>query len=166
MCKCGIDVVGTSRFKNTLKPVPAGPAECVYQTCYGHTGQHQAVIVWSDGSATAQYASEGVAVSVDPDRTGMVPSHESTEKRRMDGEHVIQRSHLMPCWSCGFLAAGMSAVFSAKMLRARARWAEQSAVTENFLLHRSHYCTDHTLMTRLKLCNAHVSHGIDLDARM
>ena len=37
---------------------------------YGHTSQHQAVIVRSDGSATAQYPTEGVAVSVDPDQTG------------------------------------------------------------------------------------------------
>lgn len=49
----------------------------MYQAHYGHTSQHQAVIVWSDGSATAQYPSEGIAVSVDPDQTGMLPSQES-----------------------------------------------------------------------------------------
>lgn len=48
----------------------------MYQAHYGHTSQHQAVIVWSDGSATAQYPSEGIAVSVDPDQTGMLPSQE------------------------------------------------------------------------------------------
>ena len=53
----------------------------MYQAHYGHTSQHQAVIVWSDGSATAQYPSEGIAVSVDPDQTGMLPSQESCSAR-------------------------------------------------------------------------------------
>jgi len=42
----------------------------VYQSCYGHTSQHQAIIVRSDGSAVAQYPTEGVAVSVDLENTG------------------------------------------------------------------------------------------------
>ena len=46
------------------------PIETRYQTFYGHTSQHQAIIVRSDGSATAQYPTEGVAVSVDPEQTG------------------------------------------------------------------------------------------------
>lgn len=61
---------GTATLRGTGKLKESGPVETLYQTCYGHTNQHQAVIVRSDGSATAQYPTEGVAVSVDPDSTG------------------------------------------------------------------------------------------------
>lgn len=63
-------VPGTTTLKRASTRQDAGPVETVYQTFYGHTSQHQAVIVRSDGSATAQYPSEGVAVSVDPEQTG------------------------------------------------------------------------------------------------
>ena len=63
-------VPGTTTLKRASTRQDAGAVQTVYQTFYGHTSQHQAVIVRSDGSATAQYPSEGVAVSVDPEQTG------------------------------------------------------------------------------------------------
>lgn len=57
-------------LKSSSTRQDAGPVETLYQTYYGHTSQHQATIVRSDGSATAQYPAEGVAVSVDPEVTG------------------------------------------------------------------------------------------------
>ena len=61
---------GTATLRGTVKLKDSGPVEMVYQSCYGHTSQHQAIIVRSDGSAVAQYPTEGVAVSVDPENTG------------------------------------------------------------------------------------------------
>ena len=57
-------------LKGTGNRQDSQPVSTVYQTFYGQTKQHQAIIVRSDGSATAQYPSEGVAVSVDPEQTG------------------------------------------------------------------------------------------------
>ncbi|KAL3153437.1 hypothetical protein ABBQ38_011772 [Trebouxia sp. C0009 RCD-2024] len=54
------DPYGTTTLKGTSTKQDAKPVETVYQTFYGNTSQHQAVIVRSDGSATAQYPSEGV----------------------------------------------------------------------------------------------------------
>ncbi|KAL3141890.1 hypothetical protein ABBQ32_004551 [Trebouxia sp. C0010 RCD-2024] len=65
-----LDPYGTT-IKGISTKLDARPVETVYQTFYGNTSQHQAVIVRSDGSATAQYPSEGVAVSVDPEQTGV-----------------------------------------------------------------------------------------------
>ncbi|DBB11172.1 TPA: hypothetical protein ACH3X3_006625 [Trebouxia sp. C0006] len=65
-----LDPYGTATLRGTSKLKDSGPVETVYQSCYGHTSQHQAIIVRSDGSAVAQYPMEGVAVSVDPDNTG------------------------------------------------------------------------------------------------
>lgn len=67
-----LDIVlqGTTTLKRVSTRQDAKPVQTVYQTFYGHTCQHQAVIVRSDGSATGQYPSEGVAVSVDPEQTG------------------------------------------------------------------------------------------------
>ncbi len=64
------DCSGTATLRGTGKVQEPRPPETVYQTFYGHTSQHQAIIVRSDGSATAQYPSEGIAVSVDPEQTG------------------------------------------------------------------------------------------------
>lgn len=64
-------LTGTITLKKSTKQ-DAGLTETVYQSFYGHTSQHQAVIVRSDGSAAAQYPSEGIAVSVDPEQTGKV----------------------------------------------------------------------------------------------
>ena len=61
---------GTTTLRAASTRQDAKPVETVYQSFYGNTRQHQAVIVRSDGSATAQYPSEGVAVSVDPEQTG------------------------------------------------------------------------------------------------
>ena len=65
-----ITASGTATLRGTGKLKDSGPVETVYQSCYGHTSQHQAIIVRSDGSAVAQYPTEGVAVSVDPENTG------------------------------------------------------------------------------------------------
>lgn len=71
-----ITALGTATLRGTGKLKDSGPVETVYQSCYGHTSQHQAIIVRSDGSAVAQYPMEGVAVSVDPDNTGQIcPKH-------------------------------------------------------------------------------------------
>ncbi|KAL0042853.1 hypothetical protein WJX79_001571 [Trebouxia sp. C0005] len=65
-----LDPYGTATLRGTGKLKESGPVQTVYHSCYGHTSQHQAIIVRSDGSAVAQYPTEGVAVSVDPDNTG------------------------------------------------------------------------------------------------
>lgn len=61
---------GTLSIKSASMSASRGPVEAVYQVHYGHTAQHQAIIVWSNGAATAQYPTEGLAVSVDPDQSG------------------------------------------------------------------------------------------------
>ncbi|KAL0030329.1 hypothetical protein WJX77_010230 [Trebouxia sp. C0004] len=64
------DPYGTASLRGTGKLNDSGPVETVYQSCYGHTSQHQAIIVRSDGSAVAQYPTEGVAVSIDQENAG------------------------------------------------------------------------------------------------
>ncbi|DBA76331.1 TPA: hypothetical protein ACH3X1_010043 [Trebouxia sp. C0004] len=65
-----ITASGTASLRGTGKLNDSGPVETVYQSCYGHTSQHQAIIVRSDGSAVAQYPTEGVAVSIDQENAG------------------------------------------------------------------------------------------------
>jgi hypothetical protein len=72
-----ITASGTATLRGTAKLKDSGPVETVYQSCYGHISQHQAIIVRSDGSAVAQYPTEGVAVSVDPENTGWTSSENS-----------------------------------------------------------------------------------------
>lgn len=80
---------GTATLKGTSIRQDAKAVETVYQTFYGHTSQRQAVIVRSDGSATAQYPSEGLAVSVDPEQTGKPGSGAHACTSHLSSRHLI-----------------------------------------------------------------------------
>lgn len=87
-------IAGTTTLKLASTKQDARPVETVYQTFYGNTSQHQAVIVRSDGSATAQYPSEGVAVSVNPEQTG---KHRSTWGIAYGEHRALHMGHRRHC---------------------------------------------------------------------